>query len=859
MDGTLSDSDDIRDTRSVHGGAENDDTASADFLARTGNEIGPYRLLDRVGSGGMGEVWRAEQTKPVKRIVALKLIKAGMDSRDVIARFEGERQALALMDHPCIARVFEAGTTPEGRPYFAMEYVAGRPITDFCDQRKLNTRERLALFQQCCEGVQHAHQKAVLHRDLKPSNILVTDLDGKPTPKIIDFGVAKATTQALTDRSMHTAVGQMIGTVEYMSPEQADPTGNDVDTRTDVYSLGVILYELLAGALPFDSKELRRASVEGVRDLLQNRDPLKPSARLSSLGAETKIIAAQRRTDPRRLNTELKGDLDWIVLRAMEKDRSRRYGSPRELAQDIQRHVENQPVLAGPPSARYRAAKFVRRHRAGVLVACATVAVVVAFAVNAALSAERIRRERDRAEESAAKAQAINAFLQEMLHSADPWAGGERDFTVAQALDAAAKNLDTAFPGQPLLEADMRAVIGSTYLALGKLQPGAEQTRRALALRIDALGPDAPEVADLWVGMVEVHKTNLDHDEAIKAAREVVRIRRLGSARPDSSDADALITLALRLTTARRHAEGDSVLTVAEQTLQDLGGDTRYHQAMVLALRAQLADEQSSDLVATDSLIAESIRLHRAVDPDAPLVGVGLNNRAVAQMQLGNLAGARSLFEETLVFHSRVLGENHPSYALALENLANVDLQEKKYDDALVALQRVREIRARNLGEDHIQVARTTQNMAVVASRSGQAERSLELFESVLPLFRSKLGENNTETAACERNMSVTLLTLGRYSECDQLLRQSIATFREAYGDDHVQVARARFELGRSLSVQERWQDAAEMVALALPILRASEGDTTKRTQDAAAILVKAYEKLGRGADAEEWRGIAAQ
>jgi non-specific serine/threonine protein kinase/serine/threonine-protein kinase len=324
------------------------------------DRIGPYRLQERIGVGGMGEVWTAEQLSPVRRTVALKLIKAGMDSRQVLARFEAERQALALMDHqagmdsrqvlarfeaerqalalmdhPYIAKVFDAGVTGLGHPYFVMEHVPGVPIADYCDEHRLDTKERLELFERVCEGVQHAHQKAVIHRDIKPSNILVADVGGRPLPKIIDFGVAKATTQKLSEKTVHTALGQIIGTPEYMSPEQADPASEDVDTRADVYSLGVVLYELLVGALPFDPDELRKAGFEGILKTLRERDPPRPSTKISTLGKKTTDIARARRTEPRRLAGELKGDLDWIVMRSLEKDRQRRYGSPLELAQDI--------------------------------------------------------------------------------------------------------------------------------------------------------------------------------------------------------------------------------------------------------------------------------------------------------------------------------------------------------------------------------------------------------------------------------------------------------------------------------------------------------------------------------------------
>ena len=360
----------------------------------TGRTIGPYHLLQQIGEGGMGEVWVAEQHKPIHRRVALKLIKAGMDTKQVIARFESERQALAMMDHPAIAKVYDAGETDEGRPYFVMEYVQGIPITTYCDQNRLTTQERLELFRHICEGVQHAHQKAIIHRDLKPSNILVAMQDGVAVPKIIDFGVAKATAQSLTERTMYTELGVMIGTPEYMSPEQAEMTGQNVDTRTDVYSLGAILYELLVGALPFDPKELRRAGFDEIRRKIREEDPPKPSTKLSTMGDASTTQAQNRRMERPALIRQIRGDLDWITMKALEKDRTRRYGSPSEMAADIERYLHHQPIVARQPSTAYKAKKFVRRHRIGVGVAASIAMLLVAFSITTALQAHRIARER---------------------------------------------------------------------------------------------------------------------------------------------------------------------------------------------------------------------------------------------------------------------------------------------------------------------------------------------------------------------------------------------------------------------------------------------------------------------------------
>ncbi len=362
-----------------------------DSTRESTTQIGPYRLLQKIGEGGMGEVWLAEQKKPLRRRVALKLVKLGMDTKQVIARFEAERQALALMDHPNVARVIDAGSTPQGSPYFAMEYVKGEAITRYCDKQRMTTKERLTLFTQVCEGVQHAHQKGIIHRDIKPSNVLVMVDGERVVPKIIDFGVAKAIEQRLTEKTVFTQFGTLVGTPEYMSPEQAEMTGLDIDTRTDVYSLGVLLYELLVGALPFDANELRRAGFDEIRRKIREDEPPKPSTRISGLGEASGEAAKQRRTDPHSLVQVLFGDLDWITMKALEKDRTRRYDSPTAFSADVQRHLRHEPVLASPPSAIYRLRKLVQRRRRMVLIGVALGAVTLAGIVagNVAWRAQR--------------------------------------------------------------------------------------------------------------------------------------------------------------------------------------------------------------------------------------------------------------------------------------------------------------------------------------------------------------------------------------------------------------------------------------------------------------------------------------
>ena len=378
----------------------------------------PPAAIARRRGHGRGLAGGAE--KPIQRTVALKLIKAGMDTKAVVARFESERQALALMDHPNIARVFEAGSTAEGRPYFVMEYVPGLPLTEYCDKHRMTLKERVELFVQVCDGVQHAHQKAIIHRDLKPSNVLVLEQDNKAIPKIIDFGLAKATGRRLTDNTMFTELGVMLGTPEYMSPEQADQREQNIDTRTDVYSLGVILYQLLVGVLPFEEKALRAAGLEEILRVIREQEPPKPSTRIRSLGPASAASAEKRQELPQSFVRHLQGELDWVTMKALEKDRVRRYGSPAELSADIGHYLRNEPVLAHPPSAAYRASKFVRRHRWAVAAAVSAVVLLITFAAVSAVQARRIAAERDRASRQAEAAQRVANFMKGMFKNSRP-------------------------------------------------------------------------------------------------------------------------------------------------------------------------------------------------------------------------------------------------------------------------------------------------------------------------------------------------------------------------------------------------------------------------------------------------------
>jgi tetratricopeptide (TPR) repeat protein len=511
----------------------------------------------------MGEVWLAEQKEPLRRRVAIKLIKAGMDTREVVARFEAERQALALMDHPAIAKVFEAGSTPQGRPYFVMEYVTGIPVTAYCDRHKLSTLQRLELFVRVCEAVQHAHQKAIIHRDLKPSNILVSEVDGKPLPRIIDFGVAKATSQRLTADTMFTRVGDIVGTPGYMSPEQADSSGEDIDTRTDVYSLGVVLYELLVGALPLD---FRNVGFEEVLRKLREEEAPRPSTRMRTLGEQSSVTARNHGTDPAKLARLLRGDVDLIALKALEKDRSRRYSTASELAADIGRYLRNEPVLARPASAGYRARKYVRRHRLGVAVAAAFTVVLLAFAAAQTLQLQRIiserdraTRERDRADRERDRANRITDFMTGMFKLSDPSEARGNSITVREILDKASKQVDPGLARDPELQAKMIHVIGAVYAELGLYSRAIPMMERAVDIRRRVLGPGDKDTLMSESNLALLLDYQGRYAEAEKLELETLDIRRRVLGPEHADTVSSMNNLAILFADEGRVAEAEKL------------------------------------------------------------------------------------------------------------------------------------------------------------------------------------------------------------------------------------------------------------------------------------------------------------
>jgi serine/threonine protein kinase len=564
-----------------------------------GTLIGPYKLLEQIGEGGFGIVFMAEQQRPVRRKVALKVLKPGMDTRQVVARFEAERQALALMDHPHIAQVFDGGETPAGRPYFVMELVRGVPITDFCDQKQLSVRGRLGLFVDVCQAVQHAHQKGVIHRDLKPGNVLVTLHDDRAVVKVIDFGIAKAMSQQLTEKTVFTNFAQMIGTPLYMSPEQAQMSGLDVDTRSDVYSLGVLLYELLTGTTPFDKGRLREAGYDEMRRIIREEEPPRPSTRLSTLGQAAATVSARRRSDSQKLCRLIRGELDWIVMKCLEKDRNQRYDSASALAADVQRYLHDEPVLACPPTLRYRLGKLLRKHR-GTAAAVAAVWLVLVcgiaataaayFQADAAKRAESEQRRaaeqaRDEARQAEAEARATADFLTfDMMALAPAGEPDDKRTAIHDAIDAAVPEVDRLLGRQPRVEAAVRHVIGSAYRFLGEYDKARPQLERAVALRRRELGEDHPSTLSSQHNLCTVLHVQGRLGEAEALARHVLDARRRQLPPGHRDIASSLALLGLILTDRGQPERAEPLLREALDTFAAAFPNDHWRVANVRSL-----------------------------------------------------------------------------------------------------------------------------------------------------------------------------------------------------------------------------------------------------------------------------------
>ena len=784
-------------------------------LASTGGTaqtIGPYHLLQKIGEGGMGEVWVAEQHKPIHRRVALKLIKVGMDTRQVITRFESERQALAMMDHPAIAKVFDAGETSDGRPYFIMEYVQGIPITAHCDKNRLTTQERLELFKHICEGVQHAHQKAIIHRDLKPSNILVAIKDGVALPKIIDFGVAKATAQSLTERTMYTELGVLIGTPEYMSPEQAEMTGQNIDTRTDVYSLGAILYELLVGALPFDPKELRRAGFDEIRRKIREEDPPKPSTKLSTMGDTSTTQAQNRRTESPALVRQIRGDLDWITMKALEKDRTRRYGSPSELAADIDRYLHHQPIVARPPSTLYKTKKFVRRHRVGVGMAAALAILLVAFSVSTAIQARRVARERDRANQEAEASRQVTEFLTGLFKVSDPSEARGNSIKAREILDKAAERIEKELASQPKIQARLMAVMGNVYWYLGLYTESLPLYERSLSINRRTLGNDDPETLHSFGRMGTLLYAQGKNEKAEPYLLEAMTgmIRVLG--KDDPQTINSINNYGALLFAQDKFIEAE-----------------RYLREVLDSRRRVLGENHISTLASISNL------------------------GAVLQTQ-GKLADAEKCYRDAIKASRSIHGEDHPKTLTMIANLGCLYLNQDKLQEAEPLLRESLEKKRRVLGEDHPDTLSSYYYMAEFFKDQGSLIEAERYYRKALTGQRIILSEEGTDIAYTLVGLGDTLDRQGRYAEAEPLLREAVVNFQKELEPKTEAISSAIETLGESLAGQNKKEEAEPLLLKGTNGLLESVGTSERKKRDLIEYMIKFYGKWDKPEQAAAWR-----
>jgi tetratricopeptide (TPR) repeat protein len=892
-------------------------TASVPLAEKAGDKIGRYKVLQQIGEGGCGVVYMAEQEEPVRRRVALKVIKLGMDTKQVIARFEAERQALAMMDHPNIAKVLDAGATETGRPYFVMELVRGVKITDYCDEKKLPIGQRLDLFIQVCQAIQHAHQKGVIHRDIKPSNILVTINDGVPVPKVIDFGIAKATGgQQLTDKTVFTAFEQFIGTPAYMSPEQAVITSLDIDTRSDIYALGVLLYELLTGKTPFESKQLLAIGLDEMRRAIHDQEPDRPSTRLSTMSGDELSTTAQRRSlEAPKLAGELRGDLDWVVMKALAKDRARRYQSANAFADDVQRHLRHEPVTAAAPTARYRLGKYARRHRVGLAAAAAIVLALVAGTVMSAwqavraTKAERVAREqrgqavveRDRARKAEQEAKderavsdAVREFLQQdLLAQASPESAPEPDLKLRSVLDLASEKVEGRFTNQPLVEAGIRMTLAETYHSLGEYAAMERHARRALELYRARLGETNALTLGAMSTLGDAYQHNGQATDAILLLERALELHQhaLGHEHPDTlinmnnlalayqeagrlAEAVRLSEETLKLRKARLGSEHDDTLTSVNNLACAYLAAERFNEAAPLLeetvklRKSRFGPDNPGTLISMVNLTfayhgagrlnealglgEEALKLCKAkLGPEHPYTLTIMNNLATAYQDAGRLNEALPLFEESLKLGKAKLGPEHPQTLSGMNNLARAYWKAGRLNEALPLFEESLNLRKAKLGPEHPDTLFSMNNLAVAYRDAGRLNEALALLQETLKLRKSKLGPEHPDTLFSMNNLARVYQKAGRWDEALPLYEETLKLRKSKLGPEHPDTLMSMNNLAEAYREAGRLNEVLALNEETLKLKESKLGPEHPDTLTGMNELAQAYQKAGRSADAE--------
>lgn len=810
-------------------------TTGASVGEKPGDRVGRYKLLQQIGEGGCGIVFMAEQEEPVHRRVALKIIKPGMDTKSVIARFEAERQALALMDHPNIAKIFDAGATESGRPYFVMELVRGIKITDYCDQHSLSTRERLKLFIQVCQAIQHAHQKGIIHRDIKPSNILVTStLEGATLPVVIDFGIAKATTnQRLTDKTLFTAFEMLIGTPAYMSPEQAELTSADVDTRTDIYSLGVLLYELLTGTTPFDTGALLKAGLDKIRQVIREQEPARPSTRLSKMtGADLTTVAQHRKSEAPTLIHTVRGDLDWIAMKALEKDRTRRYETAHGMALDIQRYLSNEPVLARPPSKLYRLQKTFLRNKflfcgIGTIALLLVVSLIVVW-----VSLTKERQARRDAEAASVKSQQVTKFLKDMLSGIGPSVARGRDTKIVrEILDATTTNLARELGDQPAVEADLRSFLGNLYSQIGNYAQAEDMARSELAIRRELYKPGSSEVADalsdLGMALMSQHK----YAEAETVISEALAIRQQVYGRDSTNTASSLNDLSGAYREEGKLPEAEALAREAlaiwrkysSNQIDDLPGPLRS-LCMVLGAEGKWGE--------AETMAREVLEMRRKeFGPDHPAVAWALDDVAWAANGRRDFAEAKRLEEESLAIRQKFLADEHPDVGKTLTSLGKVMGEQGKLPEAHAVLKGVLSMQRKLLAPDDPAILDTVSALADLLNNEGKSPEAEFVWREALDIQRKRGEKETSHTLYAQRGLALALEAQGKWAEAEALWRESLPGWRKLGGGEDQQSMYTLRKLGLALEAEGKWPEAEAVHREALAVSR------KKGSEDAEALV----------------------
>ncbi|MCA9287350.1 MAG: serine/threonine protein kinase [Phycisphaerales bacterium] len=780
-----------------------------------GTVVSPYTIERVLGEGGFGTVYQARQEAPVRRTVALKVMRAGLDSRDIMARFQAERQALAVMDHPGIARVFDAGTTPDGRPYFAMEFVDGRGIVEFCDAERLPIRERIRLFERVCMAVQHAHSKGVIHRDIKPSNIMVSRVDATPFAKVIDFGIAKAMHAPLVRDAAVTLATQVVGTPLYMAPEQASLGATDIDARADVYSLGVVLYELLAGVPPLDPERFRGKWLGEIERIIREEDPPRPSARVAALDEDTRArIAEVRAIDQARLARSLASDLDWIVMRALEKDRNRRYGAPLTLAADLRRYLENQPVEAGPPTASYRMAKFARRHRVEFAAGAAVLVAIVALAAGSVWAAWREHRAADEVRGQLARSEALSMFSRDILSGVDPAVARDRDTTLLrEILGGAGERVGRDLGEHPDAAVEMLTTIGFALQQVGDMEQAERYYRRAMTLGEQSLGSEAPETVEATgnLGAVLAFLHRYEESEALLRRTLAVRERTGGPEHPDTLA--TLSNLAYLYDAASNDAAArpilERLLVVRERTL----GPTHEQTLLTMNNLANTLDtvgELDAAIVLYERVLEAQIQ---SEGEDHPRTLATMTNLAGVYMKAGRGDEAAALFERSLAAKRRVLPEGHPSLLVTLVNLGSFYQSRGNLDRAAELLEECVGLARAGGDSTRMALVGSLNAMARVHRARGDSAAGVDAAREACATGESLLGPRHPTLVALHANLGLSLLEDGQASEAERECRAAIALAGETVGASHNSTFTPRLTLGRALLALDRAEEARTVLA----------------------------------------------